>query len=165
MKHITVYSKANGTHAILIDDEDFDLISKHKWFIYRCIFKGKKARTFYAVAHIKGSTVRMHRLLMGVSNPKILVDHKDHNGLNNQRGNLRIASAQQNQFNMRPFKSNKSGFKGVSYHKGDKMYMVFLRVNNKNTYFGSYKTPTDAAKRWNELARQHHGDFAYQNPV
>lgn len=165
MKHITIYSKVNGTHSVLVDDEDYDIVSKYKWFIYRCTFKGKKARTFYAVAHIGKVTVRMHRLLMDVSDPKILIDHIDHNGLNNQKSNLRTASPQQNLFNMRPFKINKTGFKGVSYNKKDKRYAVFLRVNRKTTFFGNYKTAEEAAKRWNELARIHHGEFAYQNPV
>lgn len=165
MKVITVHSKANGTQHILVDDSDYDFLIEYNWFIYRCTHKGKKARTMYAVTHTKGVTIRMHRLIMGVTNPKQLVDHKDSNGLNNQRENIRVATPQQNQFNMRPFVSNKSGFKGVSYHKGDKVYMVFLRVNKKNTYFGSYKTSIEAATRWNELARQHHGEYAYQNPV
>lgn len=165
MKHITIYSKTHGTHVVLVDDNDYDLVIQFKWFIYRCTFKGKKARTFYAIARIKNVMTRMHRLIMDAHNPKILIDHKDHNGLNNQRDNLRLANAKQNQFNMRPHVNNKTGFKGVSYHKGDKMYMVFMKVNDKNTYFGSYKTPVDAAKRYNELARQYHGEFAYQNPV
>jgi hypothetical protein len=165
MKHITIYSKVNGIHSILIDDEDYDYVSKFNWCIYRCTFKGKKARTFYAVAKVDGMAIRMHRLLLGLSDPKILVDHKDHNGLNNQRDNLRIASAQQNQFNMRPFNSNKTGFKGVSYNKKDKRYAVFLMVSNKNTFFGNFKTPIEAAIKWNEMARQYHGEFAYQNQI
>jgi hypothetical protein len=165
MKQITIHSKVNGTHSILIDDEDYDYVSKFNWHIYRCTFRGKKARTFYAVACINGVTIRMHRLLLGLNDPKILVDHKDHDGLNNQRDNLRIASAQQNQFNMRPFKSNKTGFKGVSYNKKDKRYAVFLKVGRKNTFFGNFKTPIEAASKWNELARQHHGEFAYQNQI
>lgn len=165
MKIIRVDSTANGSHDIMIDDQDYDFISQYKWFIYRCTFKGKKARTMYAVSRINGKTIRMHRLILGHNDPKTLVDHKDHNGLNNQRSNLRTATPQQNLFNCRPFKSNKTGFKGVSFHKGDKKYMVFLRVNGRNSYFGSYDSPSDAAKKWNELARQYHGEFAYQNPV
>jgi hypothetical protein len=165
MKKLTINSAANGRQDILIDDEDYGLVSQYNWFIYACSVKGKRARTMYAVAHIKGRTVRMHRLILKVIDRKVIVDHKDHNGLNNQKSNLRIATSQQNQFNMRPFNSNKTGFKGVSYNKKDKRYAVFLGVNNKHRFFGNFSTAVEAAKKYNELARQYHGEFAYQNPI
>lgn len=161
MKTITINSEKYGIHNVLIDDQDYKWASSMKWFIY----KSKHQKQYYAVCHLLGKTVRMHRMIMKVSDHKILIDHIDGNGLNNTRINLRSSTQSTNLMNRGPNSSNKYGFKGVSYSKKDKKYTCFIRLNYKTFFGGNFNTPEEAAKKYNEMAIKFHGEFAYQNPV
>lgn len=110
----------------LVDDADYELVSQHKWFAQR------QDQTWYARASINGVKVRMHRFIMGVlKGDKREVDHKDHNGLNNCRKNLRVVTAQQNNFNRRA-----KGFRKVG-----KKYRAFLRISGDQIHLGTYDDP------------------------
>mgnify|MGYP001588262020 CR=1 FL=1 len=76
----------------LVDDEDFEKVSKHKWHAY------KDGKTFYAGTTIKNKRVKMHRFILEAP-AGVDVDHKDRNGLNNTRQNIRICSRTENQAN------------------------------------------------------------------
>lgn len=162
MKTIPVASKVHGVHYALIDDEDFELISRYKWFL--CA-KTDGRRYSEGYLNRKQPLIRMHRLIMGVDDPKVHIDHKDHNGLNNQKENLRIATLSQNGWNTSKYSNNTTGFKGVIYIKLKQNYVVRIMANRKQIHGGTFLNAVDAAKRWNELSRQYHGEFAYQNPV
>ena len=105
----------------------------------------------------------MHRLLMGVTDPKILVDHRDGNGLNNRRSNIRLASPMNNQQN-RQYSWSSSGMKGVQLLKSG-AYMAGIRFHKKQIYLGYFKTLEDAARAYNAKAAELFGEFAYLNPV
>lgn len=82
----------------LVDDADFELISRFKWTATKCSRQGKEK--WYAVRKepvAKGvrKTVYMHRFLMSAP-PHQVVDHLDGSGLNNQRHNLELKSQCQN---------------------------------------------------------------------
>ena len=97
---------SNGKYTI-IDDEDYSLIAEYRWHFD----KG------YAKAHKKDNKRRwilMHRLIMNPPNDKF-IDHINRNKLDNRKRNLRLCNPSQNGSNMKIPKSNKSGFKGVSY--------------------------------------------------
>lgn len=165
MKIITVNSKTYGKKEILVDDIDYPHLIKHHWVL------DKNKNTFYAYhrgSDPAGKLVKwkMHRVLLGLSKEKLVGDHIDGNGLNNQRSNLRITNHAGNAQNRRCV-PNKSGFKGVcvQYYKGNAYYMVTISHNCKKINVCGFKTAEEAAKRYNELARQYHGEFAYQNPV
>lgn len=156
---ISLKSKTYGVKVCLIDDEDYVKIKDYIW----CIVPNRK--TFYAMSriklrHKKYKTVRMHQLLIDGSP----IDHKDGNGLNNTKDNLRKATMQQNNFNVPLTARNRSGFKGV-YKTPYNRYIACIRVSGKLIHGGSFGNGVDAAKRYNELARIHHGDFAWLNPV
>lgn len=156
---IEINSKIHGLKQVLIDDEDYDKI-KH---LYWCIVPNR--RTFYAlsrikIAHKKYKTVRMHQLLID-GKP---IDHKDGNGLNNQKSNLRRATYQQNNFNTPLTKRNKTGFKGV-YKTPYNTFVACVRVSGRLIHGGCFRNPIEAAKKYNELAIIHHGEFAWLNPV
>lgn len=166
MKIIKVNSKAFGTQNILVDDQDFDLVSRLSWML----IKGRTG-VFYAVArhyykdnHRK--LVKMHSLIMGEQSDKLKIDHIDGNGINNQRYNLRICTNSQNLWNRGKSSVNTTGFKGVSpLRYRSKKFQVQIQVNNKNICGGHFYTAEEAALRYNELARQYHGEFAYQNTI
>ena len=89
-----------------------------------------------------------------------LIDHIDGNNLNNRIENLREANKSQNALNSKLSKSNKSGVKGVFWHKRDKKWCVKFQVNGTQKYFGTYHD-IDVAKFVVEAMRcKYHGNFA-----
>jgi len=165
MKTIILHSKTYGTKEVLVDDSDHPHLVKHHWVL------DKSKGTFY-VYH-RGSDPagrlikwKMHRVLLGLTDGSIVGDHIDGNGLNNQRSNLRIATFKQNTMNRRPA-NKQTGYKGVCFseYKGKRYYKCEIMANAKRYREGKFNTAEEAARRWNELAREHHGEFAYQNPV
>lgn len=145
-----------------IDDEDYDIVKDRKWNI-------SKGRTGISYAMSPGNTkknlkpIPMHRLIMGITDSNIMVDHKDHDGLNNQKSNLRIATKSQNAMNRKGKQSNsKSKFKGVHNKKG--AWVMQLQYN-KIRYHIYCKDEIQAAELYNEMAIKHHGEFASLNVI
>lgn len=166
MGSFIIKSKKFGEHTVLYDDEDHDLIMKYTWGI------NKSKNNFYVVHSVnregeKRHTIRLHKLVMGVSTRKPIVDHIDHNVLNNQKANLRKATYRQNGANVKVFKNNTSGFKGVRVINGKKWvsYVVNIRVNRKPIGGGTFYNILDAAKKYNELAIKYFGEFACLNKI
>lgn len=156
---IILKSKKYGIKECLIDDEDFIKINHLKW----CIVPNRS--TFYALSRIrigkmKYKTIRMHQLIID-GNP---IDHKDGNGLNNQKNNLRKATRQENNFNVPLTKRNKSGYKGV-YKTPYSRYIACIRVSGVLIHGGTFSTAEEAAKKYNELAITHHKEFAWLNQI
>ena len=122
-----------------VDREDYDLIKNYRW---RVAAGAKRSRTFYAYAHTRkpdGSytTIQMHSLLFPDSKK---VDHKNHNGLDNRRGNLRPSTSSQNQANTRKQtrRVTSSQFKGVSRQKGFHNFRARIYLNGKCTSLGFF---------------------------
>ena len=88
----------------------------------------------------------MHRLILGVKDG-LQVDHRDGDGLNNRRDNIRVATVFQNAHNRGLSVKNTSGFKGVSFHTTDKRWQAGIYANNKQHYLGRFKEPEDATTR------------------
>jgi hypothetical protein len=102
----------------------------------------------YWAIKIKGKTYKAHRiawLYMTNEWPKNLIDHIDGNPGNNKWINIRSATVKQNLENQALRKDNKSGFRGVSWHKKTQKWSAKLSHNNKNIWLGSYETPEVAA--------------------
>lgn len=148
----------NGGIA-LIDDADFDMISKYKW---RHV---NQRRNIYATTNIKQGdkyvTVIMHRLIMGAQQGQ-MIDHIDCNGLNNQRNNLRLADYKQNSHNRRPNKGRK--YKGVKKN-GKHGFYASISINGKPIYLGIFSREDDAALAYNEAAIRYYGDYARLNVI
>ena len=128
-------------------------------------------RNVYAIRYVRlapwtYTTERLHRFILGVTNPKIKVDHSpDPLGLNCQRSNLRKASNKQNGRNAKLSKANMSGFKGVSWHKGGKKWQASIMLRGKSVGLGLYKTAKQAAQAYDSSARKHFGKFAKTNAM
>lgn len=145
----------------LVDDEDYDFLMQWKW-------NAKKGcDTFYAVRHSPTqdgvrSTIWMHRALTSTSTERKFVDHKDGNGLNNQRYNLRSCTHAENVRNSRRCKSNTSGYKGVTLHK-DGRWAARVMFQYKRRFLGYFQNKEDAALAYDEAAKNLHGEFAKTN--
>lgn len=106
---------------------------------------------------------RIHRLLLGATDPKIQVDHINGNKLDNRKKNLRLATNQQNQYNVGLRKDNTSGYKGVSWYKKGKKWHAAIRNGNKSIHLGYFKTAVEAARAYDKAAVEFFGEYAYLN--
>lgn len=154
----------NGFIA-LVDDEDFEYLNQWKW-------RAMKGRTtHYAVRGTnsrKGvgyKSILMHRVIMKVRDTKIFIDHKDHNGLNNQKANLRACTASQNGANRMPRPNSSSKYLGVLYYKPRQNWLARIRKDHKTTFIGYFKNEVEAAIAYNRKAIELHGEFAKLNVI
>jgi HNH endonuclease len=146
-----------GQYA-LVDDGDFELVSQYKWSAHRNKFNNYSARAFYK-GHNK--FIYMHRLIMNAKDEEV-VDHIDHNTLDNRRSNLRICTVGQNNINHGRIRSdNKSGFMGVCKHKN--RWQAYIYYNHRCYNCGRFKTPEEAAAARDRFAKILHGEFATLN--
>ena len=145
----------------LVDDEDYEYLNQFKW----CVTTSPN--TQYAVCGNvilfnnkweKG--VRMHRLLLQ-ARPRQIVDHKNHDGLDNQRHNIRICTHQQNTWNSRPHTNGYSKYKGVL--KQGNRWSAHITINGYSACLGTFGTEEEAARRYDKSARLYHKDFACLN--
>jgi hypothetical protein len=106
----------------------------------------------------------MHRALLRVDDPCIDVDHKDGDGLNNRRRNLRISDENGNNQNRGPSCNNKSGYKGVCKSgKNPKKYQAVVDYLGKKIWLGYFDDPKKAAYAYDDKIRELHGEFAWFN--
>lgn len=148
-----------GKWTSFVSDEDFELVSKYRW---------TRARTDrncdYAVC-MDAPHVRMHRLVMGViDQPGVFVDHKNHNGLDNTRENLRTCTKSQNCSNRRPKKNASSKYLGVSKSSPGRWSAAICKMKNYR-FLGVFDSEEEAAMAYNEAAKVLHGEFANLNQV
>lgn len=166
MKKIIVLSKKHGEKEILLDDDVYDIISKYKWSV------AKDHNTFYATRQIELPRIGkkrnrkrliMHRVILGLEDPKIMVDHIDRNGLNNQRNNIRICNQSQNMGNSSKRKGSTSKYYGVCWVERKKKWAAYLQTNRKSNNIGFYNSEEDAAKARDLVAKEKYGEFAALN--
>lgn len=89
-------------------------------------------------------------------------DHIDRDTMNNQCSNLRTATKSQNLANTVSYKGT-SGYKGVSFESRRKHWIAYIAKDKKQFYLGSFTDPKEAAKKYDEKARELYGDFARTN--
>lgn len=146
----------------LVNNEDYYKLKKYNWFA----IKNYRSDTYYAIRDItvakKRSQILMHREIMGLKEGDgKIVDHKDRNGLNNQRSNLRIASGSLNNYNKKLSKTNTSGFFGVCWDSGK--WQTYIRVNYKLINCGRHTDIIEAAKAYDNAAIKYRGETARLN--
>lgn len=145
-------------YTAIVSDEDFEWLNKYKWHTHH------HGKTVYAVrveiVNGKRHKVRMHREILGAKDGMV-VDHKDMNGLNNQRSNIRICTIAQNVMNRGIQKNNKSGIPGVFWRKECEKFRVYIRKDRKLIHVGHFSTITEAVSARNEALSKYHGEFAH----
>jgi hypothetical protein len=148
-----------------VDDEDYEWLNQHKWFAHQS--RGR----FCVETHTYGGyynqqTLKMHRLILGITDGSVIVEHKDGDSLNNQRSNLRIATHSQNNSNRRRKDGKKHSVyigvhKQVSFPYGIRREHWVAMCRHDNVKYSKHcKTEIEAALIYNELARRLHGEFA-----
>ena len=157
MKKIIINSKKRGIKEVLVDDEDFDFLNKYKWSL------AGHDQYYYAVGWVNSRSIRMHRLIMKEDNKSVLIDHKDHNGLNNQKINLRRATYSQNGMNRRVKSTSLSQYLGLGWCKRRKRWIASITQNGKPTFLGWFKDEKEAAIEYDKAAKAMFGEFANLN--
>jgi AP2-like factor (euAP2 lineage) len=164
MKEILLRQRKNNGHQqlfALVDDDDFERINKFKW----TPLINKKRYAIYVKRHDGKKTIYLHREILGLYDNKIFVDHRDKNGLNNQRDNLRIATVVQNMSNRNSCRPSSSKFKGVSWDRFCNKWKAQIASNKKKIHIGVFDNEEDAALAYNKKAVELHGEFASLNKV
>jgi hypothetical protein len=144
----------NGRGNAFIDDEDFDVVSKHRWYK-----SPVRAGNYYAVTHYG---LMMHRLILGIEKG-VMIDHADGCGWNNCRANLRVATQSQNMANAKKKLNATSRFKGVIFDKTHKRFIARITINKKIVLLGGFKNEEMAARAYDLAAKQNFKEFARTN--
>lgn len=159
MKKIIVNSKTHGIKEILVDDQDYNWLNSFNWTVVN------HKHTFYARMHktVNGKHIKvyMHRLLLGLTKFSEKGDHIDHNGLNNQRNNIRKSTQSQNLKNRTARKNGSSKYLGVGIDRQG--FRAFIMVNKKYKHLGYFNLEEDAARAYDVAAVKYHGEFANPN--
>lgn len=135
-----------------VNDEDFGYLNQWKWFAL------KDKNIFYAVRQAsqaiygKQFTIRMHHVIIGKPPEGYETDHRDGNGCNNQRKNLRFVTRRQNQQN-RKYQNSSSRYPGVCWYKRDRKWQAEIRVDNKYKYLGRFATELEAFNAYKQAVK------------
>jgi len=136
MKKIILTNK----QIVLIDDKDYEVISKHNWYL---------SNGGYAISSMKAKNVRMHRFILNAPVGEI-IDHINGNKLDNRRKNLRICTPKENIWNRH---SKNIGIRHHKYYKG-RVWEAKIGLNYKTIYLGSFYTKKEAQKAYSIAKKQ-----------
>jgi hypothetical protein len=154
-------------YVALVDDEDFERVSAFKWQALELSRTDGSKRVYGyrcpPTPDRKSSVaVFLHRFILNA--PKgVYVDHRDHDGLNCTRSNIRLCTQSQNMGNLRRSNTNTSGYKGVSFDKRAGRYRAQISRKNRTVFIGYSDDPIFAAHMYDAAARHLHGSFALTN--
>lgn len=138
-----------------IDDEDWEKVKNYKWFAHV-----RPKRTYAVSSSIKGKTIYMHRLILSAPE-NMEVDHKDGDGLNNRRDNLRFATSKQNNANAYRAQ-NVSGYVGVNVTPAGR-WQARARKGGTRYHIGVFDTAEEAARAYDAWTLAEYGEFAVLN--
>ena len=157
------YITASSNFTYIIDDEDYNKVSKLNWFTL-----DKNSKYKYAAAKNKPidytRNILLHRLVMNAKKGEV-VDHINGNVFDNRKNNLRICTRGQNIMNQRLRSNNSSGYKGVYFDKRLRKWCVRIQTNGIRKYFGFFDNLVNAARCYNKNAKRLHGEFAKLNTI
>lgn len=145
--------------ATYVDAQDYPSLTKTLWSTF------KSPYTLYAgrgkTIDGKNTTIMMHREIISPSSDQ-QVDHRNRDGLDNRRRNLRVCSNQQNMWNTRS-RPGSSQYKGVSWNKARNKWSAQITVNGKKKHLGFFVDETQAALAYDKYAKELFGDFSSTN--
>lgn len=149
---ILVNRECKEVARTLVDLEDIVRLMSLKW---------RLKKDGYVSSSKRGEKdIILHRLIMNVGNSKLVIDHINHNKLDNIKCNLRVCTKSQNNMNMQPTEQNKTGYVGVT--KEDNKYRVSIQVHGDRKRLGSFKTLDEAILVRKQAELEYFGEFRYK---
>jgi len=151
--------KLTQRKTAIVDIADYPLVAGHRWHVH------KAPHQYYAYTNVptpdgKQTILQMHRLLLPDAAE---IDHVDHDGLNNQRGNLRECTRAQNNMNSRKRKDGSSHYKGVCWDKAKRKWWAQIKADHVQIFLGYFTSEIEAAHAYDDDARERFGEFACLN--
>ena len=160
-----IHSPTFGDFNILFDKEDYEKVSQYQWCINKCWNKNSNIEPAFYVGTSSGennNSLLLHRFITNC--PKgYVVDHINHNELDNRKENLRICTQSENKMNTVEIQhNNKSGHKGVFWdtHIPTPKWKAFIKVKQKYYHLGYYTDINDAIIARKKAEEKYFGEYA-----
>lgn len=152
------YIPLTSGEVAIVDNEDYDYLSGIKWSRTGPI----DSPYVYASCHSNGNAGLMHRFIMKPSKGDV-IDHINHNTLDNRKCNLRVGTQSQNLMNMGMRSDNTSGVTGVSFEKWSSKWRASIQVDKKSIKLGRFTSMEQAIEAREKAEKIYFGDHAYNN--
>lgn len=153
LKKVMKKIKLSQNKFTIVDNEDYENLSMFKWYAI------KRRDCFYAAR--KHCTILMHRVILNLGKRK-MVDHKNGNGLDNRKTNLRICNYSQNSSNQKKQKNTSLKFKGIRKERGSR-FSAQIMIKGRFIHIGSFTNQIDAARAYDKAAEKYFGSYAKTN--
>lgn len=150
MKKIALSGVRGAGRYALVDDNDYPRLVTKKWHLTRAGYVTNSGKMY------------LHRSILAPG-PGSIIDHRNHDPLDNRRSNLRICTRSQNGSNRRRTAPRVSPYKGVSFHKPTGRWHARITLNGRLRSLRFHDTPEEAALAYNAAALKLFGEFAYLN--
>lgn len=145
---IILYDKSvNEKCRTLVDLDDIDRVKQYRWYL--------DDRGYVSCGVIRN---KLHRFIMNCPGDKV-IDHINHNKLDNRKSNLRICTQQQNSINRSKTSRNTSGYVGVCYKPKINKWQAYITVDRKPVHLGYYKNIEEAIEVRKQAEIKYFGEY------
>lgn len=141
-------------YVALVDDDDFDRVAARHWYA-----SSGRGGPIYAITSVGNAKISLHRFILS-ARPGSYVDHKNRNGLDCRKENLRFCTPSQNSANRVLDPGKTSAYRGVRWKPREGMWAAEI---GRRTWLGYFDTEEAAARARDEVARKLYGEFAVLN--
>ena len=145
-----------------VDDEDFEYLNSFKWYAQAGGKRFYAATSYYDIKTQISYVYYMHRIIMKPLK-NLTVDHINHDPLDNQKSNLRVCTGKQNLWNKDTSLNTKKSSKYKGVHARRNGFQATIRKGGKCYFLGDFKEEDEAAKAYDEKAKELFGEFASLN--
>lgn len=157
-------SLTKGKYA-QVDDEDYYWLSQWNWFAIETkgAWYARRSKKKGVLRSGEPFEVYLHRVVMRCSDKTKVVDHRDHDGLNCQKVNLRTCTKSENNRNLCSRKGSSSSYLGVTWDSSRSKWSSRLKCKGKTFNIGRFNNEIEAAKAYDLVAKEQFGNFANLN--